>query len=309
VNDLQGHDPFDEPTVFEPEPESEGRNSGWSAARGFLLAIVGAVGFVWAYAADASNYYLGGFLALGFIGLGFGLACWGRNLVGDRPGAGTYPIPREPDVEGRNLLTEELRKDVKVITRRRFLAGLLVTAGGLFAASQVVIFGSLGPLPHRRLFQTSWKAGSRLVTFDGTPITGDALSAAVESSASSSGFIIAFPEGHTDAADSQVILLRFSSDVFTPMAGRETWSPRGFIAYSRVCTHAGCPVAQYEDQAHILSCPCHQSTFDVLHGAKPIFGPAGRALPQLPLTIDAQGDLRAQSGFKEAVGPGFWDLY
>jgi ubiquinol-cytochrome c reductase iron-sulfur subunit len=68
-------------------------------------------------------------------------------------------------------------------------------------------------------------------------------------------------------------------------------------------------VAQYEDEAHVLVCPCHQSTFDVLHGAKPIFGPAGRALPQLPLMIDAQGDLRAQSDFQEAVGPGFWDLY
>jgi ubiquinol-cytochrome c reductase iron-sulfur subunit len=314
VSEPQGHDPIDEASVDEapigePSQESEGRSTGWSAARGFLLAIVGAVGFVWSYAADLNTYYLGGFLALGFIGLGFGLAYWGRNLLGDRPAAGSYPIPREPDVEGRNQLTDELRKDVKVITRRRFLTGLLVTAGGLFAASQVVIFGSLGPLPHRRLFQTLWKAGGRLVTFDGTPITSEALSATDASSASSSGFIIAFPEGHVDAADSQVVLMRFSSDIFTPMPGRETWSPQGFVAYSRVCTHAGCSVAQYEDQAHVLVCPCHQSTFDVLHGAKPIFGPAGRALPQLPLMIDAQGDLRAQSDFQEAVGPGFWDLY
>jgi ubiquinol-cytochrome c reductase iron-sulfur subunit len=296
VNELQGRGRVDE-----PPQESEGRSTGWSPARGFLLAIAGAVGFVWAYAADASIYWLGGFLALGFIGLGFGLAYWGRNLVGDRLADDTYPIPREPDAEGRSELTEELRKDVKVITRRRFLAGLLVTAGGLFAASQVVIFGSLGPLPHRRLFQTSWKAGSRLVTFDGNPVTGEALS--------TGGFIVAFPEGHVDAADSQVVLLRLSSDIFTPMAGRESWSPQGFVAYSRVCTHAGCPVAQYEDEAHVLVCPCHQSTFDVLHGAKPIFGPAGRALPQLPLMIDAQGDLRAQSGFQEAIGPGFWNLY
>jgi ubiquinol-cytochrome c reductase iron-sulfur subunit len=301
VTEPQGHDPIGEPQIGEPQPESEGRSSIWAAARAFLLAIVGAVGFVWAYAADLSNYYLGGFLALGFIGIGYGLAYWGRNLLSDRPAASTYPIPREPDVEGRNLLTEELRKDVKVITRRRFLAGLLVTAGGLFAASQVVIFGSLGPLPKRRLFHTSWKAGSRLVTFDGKPISGDALS--------TGGFIVAFPEGHLDAADSQIILLRLSSDIYTPPAGRESWSPQGFVAYSRVCTHAGCPVAQYEDQAHVLVCPCHQSTFDLLHGAKPIFGPAGRALPQLPLMIDAQGDLRAQSGFQEAVGPGFWDLY
>jgi len=55
--------------------------------------------------------------------------------------------------------------------------------------------------------------------------------------------------------------------------------------------------------------PAPKRAFDVLHGAKPIFGPAGRALPQLPLMIDGQGDLRAQSDFQEAVGPGFWDLY
>jgi ubiquinol-cytochrome c reductase iron-sulfur subunit len=262
--------------------------------------MVGAGGFVWAYAADASTYWLGGFLALGFIGLGFGLAYWGRNLLDDRPAADMYPIPREPDDEGRQALTSELRRDVSVITRRRFLTTLLIGAGGLVAASQVVIFASLGPLPHRRLFQTSWKTGSRLVTFDGKPVTSDALS--------TGGFVVAFPEGHVDAADSQVVLLRFSSDIFTPMPGRESWSPQGFVAYSRVCTHAGCPVAQWEDEAHILVCPCHQSTFDALHGARPVFGPAGRALPQLPLTIDAQGDLRAQSGFHEAVGPGFWDL-
>jgi ubiquinol-cytochrome c reductase iron-sulfur subunit len=283
-----------------PPVEPEGRSSGWSAARGFLLAMVGAGGFIWAYAADASIYWLGGFLALGFIGLGFGLAYWGRNLVGDRPEADTYPIPRESDDEGRQALTSELRSDTRVITRRKFLTTLLVGAGGLFAASQVVIFGSLGPLPHRKLFKTSWQAGSRLVTFDGKPVTRDALS--------TGGFIVSFPEGNVDAADSQIVLLKLSGDIFTPLPGRESWSPDGFVAYSRVCTHAGCTVAQYEDEAHVLVCPCHQSTFDVLHGARPIFGPAGRALPQLPLMIDAQGDLRAQSGFAEAVGPGFWDL-
>ena len=91
------------------------------------------------------------------------------------------------------------------------------------------------------------------------------------------------------------MLLRFAADrASSRRPGARRWSPQGFVAYSRVCTHAGCPVAQYEDQAQVLVCPCHQSTFDVLHGAKPIVGPAGRPLPQLPLAIDAQGDLRAR---------------
>jgi ubiquinol-cytochrome c reductase iron-sulfur subunit len=262
--------------------------------------VVGAGGFVWAYATNRSNYWLGGFLALGFIGIGFGLAYWGRNLLGERSGTSDYPIPRERDDEGRAELASDLRDSVQVVTRRRFLAGLLVGAAGLFGLSQIVLLGSLGPLPHRRLFKTSWKAGSRVVAFDGRPVMGDALS--------TGGYMVVYPEGHLGAADSQVILLRFSSDVVKPLPGRESWSPNGFYAYSRVCTHAGCPVAQYEDQALILACPCHQSAFDLRNGAKPIFGPAGRALPQLPLMIDAQGHLRAQSGFKEAIGPGFWDL-
>ena len=70
--------------------------------------------------------------------------------------------------------------------------------------------------------------------------------------------------------------------------------------------HVGCAVAQYEDEAHVLVCPCHQSTFDVLDGARPVAGPAGRPLPQLPLAIDAQGVLYAQGDFSGPVGPGFW---
>jgi ubiquinol-cytochrome c reductase iron-sulfur subunit len=88
---------------------------------------------------------------------------------------------------------------------------------------------------------------------------------------------------------------------------RETWSPEGFVAYSRLCTHVGCAVSQYLDEANVLACPCHQSTFDLLDGARPVSGPAGRPLPQLPLAIDSEGYLVAQSDFTEPVGPGFWD--
>ena len=131
------------------------------------------------------------------------------------------------------------------------------------------------------------------------PITRDALQGG--------GFIVAFPEGRTEAADAQVALLRLAG--VAPQPGRETWSPEGFFAYSRVCTHAGCAVAQYEDEAQRLLCPCHQSSFDLLHGARPVGGPAARPLPQLPLAIDANGYLYAQSDFTAPIGPGFWNLY
>jgi ubiquinol-cytochrome c reductase iron-sulfur subunit len=89
--------------------------------------------------------------------------------------------------------------------------------------------------------------------------------------------------------------------------GRETWGPEGYVAFSKVCTHAGCPVGLYQQQFKKLLCPCHQSTFDVADGASVSFGPATRPLPQLPLEVDDDGFLRAQSDYQEPVGPGFWD--
>jgi ubiquinol-cytochrome c reductase iron-sulfur subunit len=83
------------------------------------------------------------------------------------------------------------------------------------------------------------------------------------------------------------------------------WGYQGIVAYSKICTHVGCPVGLYEQQTHHLLCPCHQSTFDVTQDCKVIFGPAGRPLPQLPITVDTEGYLVARSPFREAVGPSY----
>ena len=87
----------------------------------------------------------------------------------------------------------------------------------------------------------------------------------------------------------------------------ETWSYDGIVAFSKICTHVGCPVALYEQQTHHLLCPCHQSTFDVADSAKVVFGPAKRPLPQLPISVDDEGYLVAQSDFHEPIGPSFWE--
>jgi ubiquinol-cytochrome c reductase iron-sulfur subunit len=120
-----------------------------------------------------------------------------------------------------------------------------------------------------------------------------------------------FPEGfqNDDEAMSQdqTILIRVAETDFTTEPGRETWGPQGYLAYSKLCTHLGCPVGLYEKELHLLVCPCHQSMFNVLDGCVPQFGPAPRPLPQLPLYFDDSGYLRAQSGYNQAVGPGFWE--
>jgi ubiquinol-cytochrome c reductase iron-sulfur subunit len=284
-------------------PDDRGRGGlpipSWPATVGLLVTVAGAIGFAVSFVRDLSAAWLGGCLAAALLGLGLTLAYWGRDLAGDEVISGPYPVPHE-DAPGRGAFGDQLDGTVDVVTRRGALARLLVVGVGVFALSQIVLLGALGPRPKNSLRTTSWRAGSRLVTFDGRPVTRDTLAAGT--------FLVAFPEGHTGAADSQVMLLRIAADPsFKTLPGRETWSPEGYVAYSRVCTHAGCPVAQYEDQAQVLVCPCHQSTFDLLNGAQPVAGPAGRPLPQLPLAVDAQGRLTAQSDFTVPIGPGFWN--
>jgi ubiquinol-cytochrome c reductase iron-sulfur subunit len=262
------------------------------------VTVAGSVGFVVAFVTNASNAWLGGSLAAALLGLGVALAYWGRDLAGDEVISGPYPAPHD-DAPGAAALGGDLEQSAQVITRRHFLTKFLVAGVGVFALSQVVILGALGPWPGRSLFVTAWRPGRRLVTIDGEPVTRDVLAGG--------GILVAFPEGHTDSANSQIALFHFFGGQFKPQPGRETWSPEGFVAYSRICTHVGCAVAQYMDQVQMLACPCHQSTFDLLDGAKPVSGPAGRALPQLPLAIDPQGYLVAQSDFTEPVGPGFWN--
>ena len=292
--------------------------AGWPATLGLLVAISGSCGFVAFFIAGNDTQRIGGTLALAFLGLGFALAYWGRDMTPDEVAVGSYPLPPrsaatgEPPASGRSggltsdsvsaevpaTLGDEIARSAAVLTRRKFLTTLLVGAGAVVGLSQLVLLASLGP-KSRGLRSTAWRPGARLVTFDGRLITRDALSGG--------GMLVAFPEGHTDAADSQIALLRLLDVKAQP--GRESWSPEGFFAYSRVCTHAGCAVSQYEDETQALLCPCHQSTFDLRAGCRPVAGPAARPLPQLALAIDAGGFLVAQHDFSEPIGPGFWNLY
>jgi ubiquinol-cytochrome c reductase iron-sulfur subunit len=116
------------------------------------------------------------------------------------------------------------------------------------------------------------------------------------------------PEGEVGHADSQTLIIRVRPEDLQLAADRRDWAPDGVVAYSKICTHAGCPVGLYRAQAHELLCPCHQSTFDVLRGAVPVFGPAARPLPQLPLEVDDEGYLVARGDFPEPVGPSFWNM-
>src|SRR5207244_10743552 len=142
-----------------------------------------------------------------------------------------------------------------------------------------------------------WRRGSRLVDENNVPVRHTDLAAG--------GVLTVFPEDRTTAEDSQAILVRVDPSLLTLPPGRGDWVPGGNICYSKICTHAGCPVGLYLAQLHQLQCPCHQSAFNVLNGAEVVFGPARRPLPQLSLYVGRGGFLRARGAFPEAVRRGW----
>jgi ubiquinol-cytochrome c reductase iron-sulfur subunit len=271
----------------------------------FTLGIAGTLAYTGVYWVGGQPQLEGLFLGGGLFLLGMGMSAWGK-----------YLLPQGPFVEQRHgnasLEGERSAMTAAVVQRgrlsfgRRGFIGTLL-GGGLGAVGLAALFPalrSLGPVPGKVLERTDWKAGDLLVNVsDGRPVHVDDLEVG--------GSLTVLPQGYLDndvaQAIDQTILVRAGVADITTKAGRGNWGPKGYLAYSKVCTHAGCPVGLYQEQTQQLLCPCHQSLFDVLDGAEPVFGPAPRPLPQLPLMIDAQGYLRASSGYHEAVGPGFWE--
>src|SRR5690606_37975034 len=175
--------------------------------------------------------------------------------------------------------------------------------------SSIVIFRDFAPAedPVKLLKHTLWDKGVRLARDpNGIPIKA--------SDVTLGSVFHVIPENLKDSshpieekAKAAVLLMRLDPDELVISEGREDWHFRGIVAYSKICTHVGCPVALYEQQTHHLLCPCHQSQFDITREAAVIFGPAKRTLPQLPITVDEEGYLVARSDFQEPVGPSFWE--
>ena len=270
----------------------------------FVLAILLLGGFGAAYWQNANPWILGGTMGGGLFLLGFGLTAWGK-----------YLMPQGPFVEERHVLagTPEERDSIAaalverstvVVKRRKMLGGLFAVGSGIFGIVAIFpLLRSLGPVPGLSLQKTDWKRGSILVDSNGRAVHRDTLV--------TGGIMTVFPRGYQNNLQSQsmdqTVLIRVGDVGFTTMKGRETWAPEGYVAYSKMCTHLGCPVGLYEQELELLVCPCHQSMFNVRNGAVPQFGPAPRPLPQLPLMFNSDGYLVAQAGYDQAVGPGFWE--
>jgi ubiquinol-cytochrome c reductase iron-sulfur subunit len=276
-------------------------------------SALASIGFVIAYVEGADTQALGLSLALALGLLALALIVASKRLFPGAPVAEERPDfaqpPEDPGftvgpaAEQAEEVAGEIESPALAITRRRLLVGAAGAAGTALGAALIVPAASLGPSVDDRLHRSPWRAGVRLVDEDDAPVTLDKLG--------ERGFITAFPE-RADKRElaAPVIVMRLNPDSLDLPSGREGWAPDGLVAYSKICTHAGCavsiprsPLYPPRSPSPALVCPCHYSTFDPAKGADVIFGPAGRALPQLPLSIGPDGALLAAGELSGDVGP------
>jgi ubiquinol-cytochrome c reductase iron-sulfur subunit len=228
----------------------------------------------------------------------------GHDLVEQRHGTRGSDKTRAAAVEVFRLGNEESGFGRRTLIRRT-LIGALVAA----PLPAIVLFRDLAPAeqPATALKHTMWNKNVRLTRDpSGTPIKASEVTLGSVFHVIPEG-LNESPEKLEEKAKAAVLLMRLKPEDLTVSPGREDWSYNGIVAYSKICTHVGCPVALYEQQTHRLLCPCHQSQFDITREAAVIFGPAKRPLPQLPITVDDEGYLVARSDFTEPVGPSFWE--
>ena len=277
-----------------------------------LLATAAAAGFIVVFVLDrlpAQTQLLGLSLGLAFAFLSAAFVVTSRRLVPVEQVSEPYSEAEHP-VEQEEVL-QLVEESSERMTRRRLLKVAATGAGATLGAALVVPVASLGPVAHPAVLRRSpWRRGLRLMDSKGRPLR------AVD--VDEKGFYTAFPEGAShDELGSPLVVVRVEPSRLDLPAGRDPaeWAPAGIVAYSKICTHAGCAVSLYRAPLYeptsarpALVCPCHYSTFDPATGAGVLFGPAGRPLPQLPLVVGRDGALRAGGDFSEPVGPSWWGV-
>lgn len=292
-------EPLDSAAQHEAGPEEAAsptvRVSGERAVvAAFAIAILAALALTIVYSVGGQPQLEAVFLGLALGGIGVGTVFWAQRFM-----------PSEEVAEDRHRLestdeevlafTRSFEQGEETLQRRKLLARM---GGGALAAlglASLFPLRSLGPRPGRGLKVTPYRPGLRLVTENGAPVRLDDLAVG--------SVVTVWPQDHVGEADAPTLLIRTGAE------GLALAEPtvEDVVAYSKLCTHTGCPVGLYQQQEQLLLCPCHQSTFDVVDGAEPIFGPATRPLPQLPIGMDDEGFFVALGDFPQPVGGGFWD--
>jgi ubiquinol-cytochrome c reductase iron-sulfur subunit len=323
---LAAHEP--RPTDVDPHAE---RRAERQIATLFGLSSVCAVLFVVSYFAfkvganptiiagfGASTVALGLTLGLALLLIGMGAIQWARKLMSDVEMV-EMRHPAASSAEDREAAVSSFQAGVRDsgIARRPLIRNSLIGALAFIGLPLIVVLRDLGPLPGNKLAHTVWKKGMRLTNdIAGTPIKPEEVEIGQLINGEPAIFYAKDAQGQPviegtellqAKAKAAIIIVRMKPSDITPLPSRKNWGVNGILCYSKICTHVGCPISLWEQQTHHLLCPCHQSTFDLADNGKVIFGPAGRALPQLPITVDSEGYLVAQSDFTEPVGPSYWE--
>ena len=274
-----------------------------------LMAALSAAGFILVYAVDRipdQTQFLGLTLAGAFGFIAAALIVTAHHLVVTEELEEEYGVP---DAEAGARIAQLVGESGGRLRRRRLLAAAAGAAAGALTLALLAPAASLGPiLDLARFTRTPWRRGRRLVDEHGRPIAAASIHPLE--------FATAYPE-HADPEQigAPVVVIRLDPARLRLPPSRREWAPGGILAFSKICTHAGCAIALYRaplfepvEQPPGLVCPCHYSTFDPATGGNVVFGPAGRALPQLPLMIDRRGNLRAAGTFSGPVGPSWWGV-
>jgi ubiquinol-cytochrome c reductase iron-sulfur subunit len=286
-----------------PEPEDPRAELTSDPARelaaGVLLLAAGlaAACFVVGYLVSGDTQLLGLTGGLAFVLLGLAMIVLSAGIAGQDRVVEERPVPHLQEPTASEIVTAP----AGAITRKRLLAGAAGVAGASIGAAMIVPIASLGPAP--ALGRSPWSNGRRLVGDDGKPVAADVLEVG--------SFLTAYAEGASrDILGSPVVVVRIDRAMLRPPPDRKDWSVDGILAFSKICTHAGCAVAMLRyplypprEPGPALVCPCHYSTFDVTRAGEVLFGPAGRKLPQLPLRLRSDGTLEAAGQMSGAVGP------
>lgn len=299
----------------------------------FLLSALATLTFVVTDVIGNTHrqYYtpvLGVTLAVALGGLGAGMITWAKKLMGDEEAVQereTLSSPL-PEVEATERVFAR-GFETTGLARRPIIRRTLLLAAGVLGLIGVVPILNLGPMSGRKpksLGETSWRFTRPTVDAAGKRVPGirmiDQTGRAIKlGDIAAGGLLTVFPALVPDPnrpgyyveptlqikGDSTVLLIRLHPGQLTARNAVGTYFDH--IAFSKICTHAGCPVSLYEQQTHHLLCPCHQSIFDVADHARPIFGPAARPLPQLAINVDDEGYFIALGDFNQPVGPTYWE--
>ncbi|MET8474974.1 Rieske 2Fe-2S domain-containing protein [Streptomyces sp. NPDC006422] len=303
--------------------ERAAKRSERAVALLFTVSMLATIGFIASYVTidvdksiyvfpighiSALNFALGLTLGVALFCIGAGAVHWARTLMSDEEVVQErHAIEAEPEVKAKVLQDFADGARESQFGRRKLIRNTMFGALALVPLSGVVLLRDLGPLPEKKLRETSWKKGLKLVNMNtNEPLRASDIGVGSLTFAKPEGLEEHDEEFQTKIAKDALMLVRIQPDNIKDKQELE-WSHEGVVAYSKICTHVGCPISLYEQQTHHVLCPCHQSTFDLSDGARVIFGPAGHALPQLHIAVDKDGYLVAQDGFKEPVGPAFWE--